>query len=113
VPRLGGDHRVERPPGRLPRLERRDLDRQAALAGETGHPRVGLDAEHRAAGRLELPGGDAGAAPDVEHVPARTAGDDPCHQRAGVAGPGPVVPRGVDAERLGHPPGLVRAGRRR
>jgi hypothetical protein len=37
------------------------LDLESALPGEAGHPRVGIDAEHPAPGRLELPGGNAAA----------------------------------------------------
>jgi len=65
VPGLPGDHRIEYPAGRFPGFERSHLDLQPALPGEAGHPRVGVDAEHPAPGRLELPGGDAGAAADV------------------------------------------------
>ena len=68
MPRLGGDDRVERPAGWLPGFEGRHLDLQAAGSREVGHPRIGLDAEHGAAGGLELAGCDAGAAADVEHV---------------------------------------------
>jgi hypothetical protein len=46
--------------------ERVDLD--PATAGELRHPRVRLDPEHRAAGRLELPGFDAGAAADIQDI---------------------------------------------
>ena len=103
--------RVECPAGRVPGFERRHLDLEPAPPGEVGHPRVGVDAEHPAPGRLELPGGDAGAAADVEHVGAGAGGDDPVHQRAGIAGAGSVVAFGVRAERLRHLPGLMRLGR--
>ena len=93
--------------------------------GQVRHPRVGIDAEHSAAGRLELAGHDAGPAADVEDlrdvgaVLAPRGGRDPVHQRVGVAGPGPVVAVGIQAERLGYLPGLMgfaaakrRSGRR-
>ena len=80
----------------------------AALPGQLGHPRVGVHAEHPAARRLEQPGGDAGAAPDVEHVTPRAGGDDAVHQLGGIAGPGPVVAAGVGAETLGDLPLAMR-----
>ena len=104
VPGLRGDDRVERAAGRVPVLERRHLDLDPGLPGQLGHPRVGIDAEHPAPGRLEQPGGDAGPAADVEDVAARAGGDDPLHQGTGIAGPGPVVAAGVRAERLCHLP---------
>jgi hypothetical protein len=113
VPRLGGDHGVERPAGWLPGFECRNLDLQAAGSREVGHPRVRLDAEHCAAGGLELPGCDAGATADVQHVRAWATGDDPRHQGIGVAGPGLVVALRVRTERLGHRPGLMRLRRGR
>ena len=73
--------------------------------GEVGHPGVRLDPEDPAAGRRELPGRDAGAAADVEHVGAGARGDDPVDQRLGVAGPGPVVPFGVRRRRTPPPAG--------
>ncbi|GAO10954.1 putative methyltransferase [Streptomyces lydicamycinicus] len=78
-----------------------------------GHSRIGLDAEHGAAGGLKLAGCDAGSAADVEHVRPGAPGDDPRYQRIGVAGPGLVVALRVHAERLGHPPGRTRLRRGR
>jgi hypothetical protein len=79
--------------------------------GQVRHPHVGIDPEHPAAGRLELPGHDAGPAADVEDIGAVSArrgpGHDPVQQRVGVAGPGPVVAVGIRAERLGYLAGLV------
>jgi hypothetical protein len=49
------------------------LLRSASAARELGHPRVGLHAEHLAAGRLELPGFNAGAAADVQAAALRLA----------------------------------------
>src|SRR4051794_17882676 len=74
VPRLAGDDGVEGTPGGVPLLEpgRGDLD--PAAPGELGHPRVRLDTQHPTAGGAELPGGDPGAAADVEQVGAGTAG---------------------------------------
>src|ERR1019366_9832021 len=63
--------------------------------------------EHPAPGRLELPGRDAGTAADVEDVGAWAGRDDPLHQRAGIARPGPVVAFGVRAERLRYLPRLM------
>lgn len=108
MPRLGGDDRVERPAGWLPGFEGRHFDLQAAGSRDVGHPPIGLDAEHGGAGRLELAGCDAGAAADVEHVGPRAPGNDPRHQCIWVAGPGLVIALRVHAERLGHPPGLMR-----
>ncbi|GAA4497894.1 hypothetical protein GCM10023191_042080 [Actinoallomurus oryzae] len=56
------DDRAEHPAGRVPRLEGRHLN----LAPR---PRVGIDAEHRAAGGLELPG-LLGPAPSREGTPS-------------------------------------------
>jgi hypothetical protein len=88
VPRRPGDDRVEVPADRVPGFERRhlDLDLDPAAPREVSHPRVGLDTEHRAAGRLELPGFDAGAAADVQDIGPGAAGDDPLHRAAGVGG---------------------------
>jgi len=97
VPRLGGDHRVERSAVRVPGFERCSLDRKAAGSGELGHPRIRLYAEHGAAGRLELAGRDAGAAADVEHVRPGASGHGLRHQGAWVAGASAVVPRCVVA----------------
>jgi hypothetical protein len=107
VPGLPGDDRVERAASGIPGLEGRHLGSDAGRPGELGHPPVGVDPEHRAAGGQELPGGYAGAAADVEHVPPRAGGDDPLHQRVGIWGAGAVVARGVRAERLRDLPGLV------
>jgi len=126
VPGLPGDDRVEGTAGAVPGLERGHLDLEPVPTGQVRHPRVGIDPEHPAAGRLELPGHDAGPAADVEDVgdvvtvlAPRGAGRDPVHQRVGVAGPGPVVAVGIQAERLGYLPGLMgfaaakrRSGRR-
>ncbi len=104
VPGLRGDDRVERAADRVPVLELRDLRLGPALPGQLGHPRVGINAEPPAAGRLEQPGGDAGAAPDVEDVASRAGGDDAVHQAGGIGGPGPVVAAGVGTEPLGDLP---------
>jgi hypothetical protein len=95
------------PAGAVPGFERRRLDLGPAAPRERGHPGVGLDAEHAAAGRLELPGCDAGAAADVQDVRSRAGGHDPFHQGTGVGRPGAVVASGVLAERLGYLPVLV------
>jgi hypothetical protein len=79
VPGLSGNDRVKRPAGRVPVFECRHLDLDSALPGQISHPGVGIDAEHPAAGRPELPGGDAGPAADVQDVGARAGGDDPLH----------------------------------
>jgi hypothetical protein len=110
VPSLPGDDGVERPARRVPVLQRRHLDLDPCLPRELGHPPVGLDAEHLAAGRLELPGLDAGAAADVEDVGPGAGGDDPLHHRVGIAGPGPVVAFGLPPERLRHLPVSMRLG---
>jgi hypothetical protein len=102
VPRLPGDDRVEAPPGGVPVLELRHLDVEPARPGEVGHPRVGVDAEHPAAGRLEEPSRDPRAAAGVDHVAAGALGDDPVHHRGRIAESGAVVAAGVGAERLGH-----------
>ena len=62
VPGLSGDDRVERPARAFPGFDRRHLDLEALAAGEVRHPRVGIDPEHPAPGRLELPRHDARAA---------------------------------------------------
>src|SRR5260370_6326074 len=53
--------------------------------------RVGIDPEHPAPGRLELPGRDAGTAAHIENVEAGTGGDDTLHQRTGIVRAGPGV----------------------
>src|SRR6185436_17898802 len=72
----------------------------SAPAGEVGHPRVHVDAEHPTAGRLELPGHDAGAATHVEHLGSGTGGDDRPPEGVRIARPGPVVAVRIRAERL-------------
>ena len=104
MPGLPGDDRVECPPGAFPGLERRHLDLDAGPPGQAGHPRVGIDPKHPAPGRVELPGGDAGAAADIKHIWAGAGGDDPLHQGAGIARAGPIVAFGVHAERLRYLP---------
>ena len=47
---------VDSPARSVPGLEPRHLDLDAGLPRAAGHPRVGLDAERRPAGRLELSG---------------------------------------------------------
>jgi len=111
VPGLPGDDRVECPPGAFPGLERRDLHLDAGPPGQAGHPRVGIDPKHPAPGRLELPGGDAGPAADVQHAGSRAGGGDLLHQRGGIAGAGPVVASGVRAEPLRHLPVPMRLAR--
>jgi hypothetical protein len=108
VPGLPGDDRVECPAGGVPGFEGRHLDLDPAAPRELGHARVGLDAQHLAAGRLELPGFDAGAAADVQDVGPGAGGDDPLDHSLGVAGPGPVVAFGVGAERLCYLPVVMR-----
>jgi hypothetical protein len=110
VPGLPGHDRVEGPAGRVPGFERRHLDLEPGLPGQFGHPRVGIDPEHAAAGRLEQPGGDAGAAADVEDIAAGAGGDDPVHQGVGIAGAGPVIAFGVRAERFGYIALVMRLG---
>ncbi len=103
--------RVEFPVGTVPGFQRRHLDLYPAAPGETGHPRVGINAQHPAAGRLELPGGDAGTAADIENVGPGNGGGNPLHQGGGIARAGPVVALGVRAERLRYLPvsmGLIR-----
>src|SRR5258708_16201221 len=70
--------------------------------------RGGIDPEHPAAGRLELPGRDAGTAADIENVEAGTGGDDTLHQGTGIVRAGPVVTFGVRPERLRYLPVLMR-----
>src|SRR5258708_519477 len=70
--------------------------------------RVGIDPEHPAPGRLELPGRDAGTAADIENVEAGTGGDDTLHQGTGIVRAGPVVTFGVRPERLRYLPVLMR-----
>jgi len=115
VPGLPGDDRIELAAGGIPGFERRHLDLESAPPRQAGHPRVDLDPEHPAAGRLELARGDAGADADVEDAGAGAGGDDPAHHGPGIAGPGPVVAFGVRAERLRYLPGSMRLvpGKRR
>jgi hypothetical protein len=110
VPRLGDDHRIEPP---VVGFEGRYLDPKAAGAGEPGHPRIGLYAEHGAVSDLELAGCDVGATADVEHTGSGASGDDPRHEGIGVAGTSPVVALRVVAERLGGKPRPVQLQRRR
>jgi hypothetical protein len=108
VPCLPGDDRVEVPAGGVPGFERRRLDLDAAAPCEVSHPRVGLDAQYPAAGRLELPGCYAGAATDVKDVGSGAFGNDPVHHGPGIGGPGTVVAFDVRAERLRHLSVLMR-----
>ena len=103
MPGLRGDDRVEHAVGRVPVLELRDLRGGPAPPGG-GHPRIGVHAEHPAAGRPEQAAGYAGAASDVENVAPRAGGDDAAYQVSGIVGPGPVIAVGVGAEPLGDPP---------
>jgi len=102
VPGLPGNDRIEVSSGGVPSLEGRHLDLDPAAACKVGHPRVGLDPEHLAAGSLELPGFYAGTDADVEDVGSGAGGDDAPHHGVGVAGPGPVVAFGIRAEGLSH-----------
>jgi hypothetical protein len=74
------------------------------VPGEVGHPRVGFDPEHPAAGRPELPGFFAGTDAHVEKVGTGAGGNDPFDHGARVVGPGPIVAFGIRAERLGNEP---------
>jgi hypothetical protein len=71
MPRLSGDHELEAAPGGVPALELRNLDGHATGARETRHSLVDLHAEHLATACGEQPGGDSGAAADVEHSSRR------------------------------------------
>ena len=62
------------------------LDLDPGPPREARQPCVRLNPEHWAAGRLKLPGCDAGASADVEEVCSGAGGDDPLHQRAGIGG---------------------------
>lgn len=92
-----------------PRLGMPDPSGNRRIAEWTDRPTPTgwLDAKHRATGRLELPGDGAGAATDVQDLEPGAGGDDPLRQRVGVAGPGPVIAFGVDAERLRRLPGVM------
>jgi hypothetical protein len=92
------------PGPRVPGFERCHLYLDPALAGQGSYPGVGVHPEHSAPRRLELPGGDAGTAADVQHARTGAGGDDPLHQRCGIAGASPVVAFSVYAERLRHLP---------
>jgi len=107
VPGLPGDDRVEFTAAAIPLLERRHLDLNPVPPRQVSHPRVGVDPEHPAPGRPELPAGDAGSGADVQDVRPGAGGDDPLHHGVGIAGPRPVVPVGIQAERLRHLPSLV------
>jgi hypothetical protein len=104
VPSLPGDDCVELAPCGVPGFELCHLHVEPGLPGQVGHPRVGIDPEHPAPRRLELPGRYAGAATDIEDVLAGARGDDAVHQGAGITGPRPVVTFGVRTERLRHLP---------
>ena len=101
VPGLSGDNGIERTTARVPGFEIADLDLDAAAPGDIGHPRVRVDAEYRATGRLVLPCPDAGAAADVQEVHAGTRGDDT------LARSRPVVPFGVHLRRTPRRSGSV------
>jgi hypothetical protein len=70
VPALSCNDHIESAVCEVPGLKGRHLDRKPTLARPFGHTRVGLDAKHTAAGRLELSGGDPSATAHVEHVGA-------------------------------------------
>src|SRR6201992_2872087 len=108
MPGLSRDDGVEGSAARVPLLEFADLDLDPGLPGEVGHPGVHVDAEHVDAGCPVLPSPDAGAAADVQEVGAGADGDDALYQLVGIGRPGPVVPFGVDSERLCYLPQLVR-----
>jgi Methyltransferase domain len=95
VPALGGNDRVKRTTGGIPRLEGGYLDVEAALAREVGHPRVRLDSQHPAAGGLKLPSSDAGAAPHIEDIATRTGGHDAFDHSVGITRPRTVVAFGI------------------
>nr|WP_308210222.1 hypothetical protein [Actinomadura madurae] len=89
-------------------------------ATSTSRPRRRAKAAMRASGStpstvqpggLELPGGGAGAAADVQDVRAGARGGDPVHHGVGIGGTGPVVACGVRAEGLGDVPGTMGFGR--
>lgn len=99
MPGRGRDDRVVGPPSALPVLELGDLNLDSGLTGELGHPPVDLHAQHRAAGRLTLPGRDPRAAADVEDIDPETGGGDSSYQCLGVVGSSSVVALGIRAER--------------
>jgi AcrR family transcriptional regulator len=108
VPRLARDDGVEAASGRVPRLEGRDLHRESMPPRGVRHAGVGVDAEHAATGRPELPGDDAGADADIEELGSRGGRDEPLDQRVRIARAGAVVAVRVGAERLRDVAQLVR-----
>jgi hypothetical protein len=54
--------------GRLPVLERSDLDWHAGATRELCHVQIGVKSENRPSGQLELAGLSAGAAADIQDV---------------------------------------------
>jgi hypothetical protein len=96
-----GCYQVESPAGGIPCLERRHLDLESARPGHCGHPLIWFDAEHLAAGRLELSPRNARPAADVYDLPPGgwLRG---CHHRQRVVRSGALVATRVRSERLGH-----------
>ena len=83
-----GRRSPRRTSGRPVPRPRRSPPRPEATARGRSRPsaRSGSTPSTVAARGLELAGGDAGAAADVEHVGAGAGGDDRAHQGVGVAG---------------------------
>src|ERR1700731_1323846 len=108
MPGLAGDDRVERTAACVPIFEFADLDLDPGPPGDLGHPRVGVNAEHRAAGRPILPCSDSGTAADIQKFDAGARGDDTLYQDVGVARPRPVVSFGVYSEGFRYLPKPVR-----
>ena len=84
---------------RVPGLERCNLDLNAVRSGHTGHPRVRLDPDDRAAPGEEQACHLAGSATNVEHS-RRLAGQQVVDQRNGVRRARPIVALGVFPEGL-------------
>jgi hypothetical protein len=101
VPGRTGDDEVEDPTGRLPALERRDLDLEPGAAGDLGHALVGFDAEHPTSGVGERPGGDAGADADVEDGASGARREDRVDHLVGIARRGSIVPLGRTPQAFG------------
>jgi hypothetical protein len=75
---------------------------------ELGQPRVRVDPEHPATGRLKLPRHNASTDAHVENERSNGRSDNALDQDVGIARPGPVITLGIRPERFRRLPLVMR-----
>ncbi len=108
MPALTTDDRVKFSARRLPGFKGRHFDLHSAVTREPRQPRVRVNPEQLATGRLKLSRHNAGGNAHVENEPSRGRSRNTLDQDVGIARPGPVIARGIRPERLRRLPLLMR-----